>query len=664
MNSNRRMTISCKGWLIPVLVFAFALALAVALGMGTSDVAASTADPAGEAADPGAEVQQAQSLDEFIDRTAPDLAEGMDDPDAYALKRVLVDVPLDDLCGAESAVEYNGQTVLTFASEEDTKAGFAKLREDLGEEHVLLDEVMLLDDDSQSQPEDDPAITAPEGLAEDPAEESPPRFHGWGTEYMGLSYQLARYEAGAADEPEPDGESGLTDEPEVDPSAGDDPVTVAVLDSGICREHEIFDGVTISDSSRNFVAGEDQKVDPADISDDFKTDGHGTGVCGIIAESLPPNRTELMVLKIADSAGRTTAIQLQQALSYALEHGAEVINLSMSGGYSNPARTAMAEEVLKEAAARGVIVCGSSGNNRENMDRAGLYQFPAESPYVVCVGAIDNTGRMYRDENYGSRMDFTAPGAKVRVASAAGQSEYHDGNGTSFACPYIAACAAYLKLDRRDHSLCSARILMQNLAAAFQGKERPVHSITLGYGTPAFAEDTALGPVKTGEAPRLQLPQQTYTYNGRVRRPVPAVTFGGLALSAFDIRYLTDGKNIGTHRVRVTVRGCFVDPPQAEASYKIVPGKVRIKKVKTRRTGRKSGRARITWTKGQTYYQIQLSRKASFSAKKTWTTKKRSKLVKGLKRGKTYYVRVRTMKKAGGGKYWSAWSKTRKIKIK
>ena len=78
----------------------------------------------------------------------------------------------------------------------------------------------------------------------------------------------------------------------------------------------------------------------------------------------------------------------------------------------------------------------------------------------------------------------------------------------------------------------------------------------------------------------------------------------------------------------------------------------------------KPGKASVTWSKGEKYYQFQLSRMTSFSSRQTWNKKKRTKLLEGLKRGKNYYVRVRTGASVGGEMYWSAWSKTRKIKIK
>ena len=653
MGFNFRSTISYKSWLGPALVF---LLVTAAMVMTCPVCLAQTAaeDPAMGTA--GTEVTQAESLDDFIDQTAPDQelldqdipepqatepalsAEDPDDLTAYAMKRILVDVPLTSFYGAESAVEYEDQTVLTFATEAETRAAYQALTGDYGQDHVLLDGLMSLEDENSDTP--DTGDTAGTG---DTADDGP-RFHGWGTEYMGMQYQLARYE-GASEGPA-------------------DPVTIAVLDSGINKDHEIFQDVKISDSSRNFVQGTDRKIDPAYLTDDFGTKGHGTAVSGIIAESMPKDRIELMVLKVADENGRISLVTMQIAIVYARDQGADIINMSFSGQYE-PYRTVQIEEALKEAAGQGVILCASSGNDKYDMDEPDRYIFPAESPNVLCVGAINNDETIYFTGNYGDRVDFTAPGTQLETALSSGPSDYGTKWGTSFSSPYIAACAAYLKLDQGDHNLVSARCRMIRLAADHAKAGEPVHDSKFGYGQPAFAEDSQLGPAEP--IGKLTVTASgSCVYKGRQQMPSIAVSFGGLATSAFDTQYLTGGAAIGAHKVRVTMKGCFTEAPMAEVSYKILPARPAITKLKIKRPGskKKPAKARLTWSKGQRYYQVQLSRKSSFSSKKTWTTKKRVRTVKNLKRGKTYYVRVRTGKKTGGSMYWSAWSKVRKIKVR
>ena len=83
----------------------------------------------------------------------------------------------------------------------------------------------------------------------------------------------------------------------------------------------------------------------------------------------------------------------------------------------------------------------------------------------------------------------------------------------------------------------------------------------------------------------------------------------------------------------------------------------------------KSKKALVKWKKNAKAngYEIQYSLKKSFkNTKKKGITKKAtvSKTLSGLKKGKTYYVRIRTYKKVNGVKQYSAWSKVKKVKIK
>ena len=84
---------------------------------------------------------------------------------------------------------------------------------------------------------------------------------------------------------------------------------------------------------------------------------------------------------------------------------------------------------------------------------------------------------------------------------------------------------------------------------------------------------------------------------------------------------------------------------------------------------KKAGRMTVKWSKKNscTGYQIQYSRKSSFKSRKTVTISKKSttaRTIKGLKKGKRYYVRVRAFNTVNGKKYYSNWSTAKKVKIR
>ena len=82
-----------------------------------------------------------------------------------------------------------------------------------------------------------------------------------------------------------------------------------------------------------------------------------------------------------------------------------------------------------------------------------------------------------------------------------------------------------------------------------------------------------------------------------------------------------------------------------------------------------SKKIKVTWknAKGVSGYQIQYALKKTFlEAQEQWVNKASSKesVILGLKKGKTYYVRIRACKKVNGEEYWSAWSSAKKVKVK
>ena len=121
-------------------------------------------------------------------------------------------------------------------------------------------------------------------------------------------------------------------------------------------------------------------------------------------------------------------------------------------------------------------------------------------------------------------------------------------------------------------------------------------------------------------------------------------------------------KNVGAYSVVVKGKGKYTSSKKVK--FNVVPKGTAFTKL----TG---GNKRITlkWKQPKNIkgYQLQYSLKKDFSAEKTVTIKKAktvSRTIKGLKAGKTYYVRIRTYKTVGKQTYYSAWSKAKAVKTK
>ncbi|MER2143609.1 MAG: fibronectin type III domain-containing protein, partial [Eubacteriales bacterium] len=155
-----------------------------------------------------------------------------------------------------------------------------------------------------------------------------------------------------------------------------------------------------------------------------------------------------------------------------------------------------------------------------------------------------------------------------------------------------------------------------------------------------------------------------HTYTGKaVKKPVVTVNYGNEKLKEgrdYTLTYNKKALNIGTYKLKVKGIGKYTGTKTL--SFKIIPKGT----VFTKRTGGNK-QITLTWKKQNniTGYQIQYSLKKNFSGGKTVLVNKAAtltKVIKNLKAGKTYYVRIRTYKKVNKKSYISLWSKVMTVK--
>jgi subtilisin family serine protease len=213
--------------------------------------------------------------------------------------------------------------------------------------------------------------------------------------------------------------------------SGDSNITLAVIDTGVDLDHP--------DLQANLVPGYDFYNDDAIPDDD---NSHGTHAAGIAA-AIGNNgvgisgvswAAKIMSLKILNAQGNGSLFDLVQALYYATDHGAKVVNMSLGGSCSGIDWSSV-EEAVAYAVSKGVLLVAASGNIN-----APAPLCPAGLAGVLAVGATDNFDLRWSGSNYGSTLDVTAPGASI-------YSTVHEGNygyktGTSMAGPHVAGLAA------------------------------------------------------------------------------------------------------------------------------------------------------------------------------------------------------------------------------
>lgn len=222
-------------------------------------------------------------------------------------------------------------------------------------------------------------------------------------------------------------------------------ITVAVIDTGISRVPDL--------EKTTFAEGYDFVNDQADAKDD---NGHGTHVAGTIAQSTNNNfgvagiayEATLMPLKVLSAEGGGTVADIAEAIRFAADHGAGVINMSLGGG----GESALMKEAIAYAHSKNVVVVAAAGNAGRNSA-----EYPARYPYVIGVSALDAAGNKTPYSNFGAGIDISAPGGLINgddkqggilqntVDPQTGESVFEAYQGTSMASPHVAGVAALVK---------------------------------------------------------------------------------------------------------------------------------------------------------------------------------------------------------------------------
>lgn len=242
-------------------------------------------------------------------------------------------------------------------------------------------------------------------------------------------------------------------------TTGKKSVVVAVIDTGIDATHEdIGSGRLVK--GYNFVA--DKEITKYQNSDD---NGHGTLVAGVIGART--NNTmgiagsawevSLMPLKALNSRGSGTSSNLSQAIVWAADKGADVINLSLGGlGFAHNNTLANA---ISYAYDKGVVIIAAAGNDVAvtggNLDNDPVYPICHDNGKNMIIGvtATDEKDLKPNFANYGKTcVDVSAPGKRILstinhdpATNGPSPDSYAYASGTSLAVPYVSGQAALLK---------------------------------------------------------------------------------------------------------------------------------------------------------------------------------------------------------------------------
>lgn len=253
-------------------------------------------------------------------------------------------------------------------------------------------------------------------------------------------------------------------------------VTVAVVDSGVDLTHQDLHlnrwinaneiaGNGIDDDQNGYIDDISGYNFASDIGDSgpqgtLPEANHGTHVAGLAAARIDNSIggmgingvARIMSLNIFGPTSTTSSVLLENAIRYAANQGADVINLSLGGReYSRTMR-----EALQYAVSKGSFIVSASGNfGYEICDDPDQLTFVSPASYaraiegMVAVGSIDvSTNRMSLFSNFSNRLvEIAAPGAissevKVGLLSSMPGNRYAELAGTSMSAPLVSGAAA------------------------------------------------------------------------------------------------------------------------------------------------------------------------------------------------------------------------------
>jgi serine protease len=309
------------------------------------------------------------------------------------------------------------------------------------------------------------------------------------------------------------GQSPVVEDADIDAADGWDVGTgegmiVAVVDSGFDSDHPDLAGSlwvnpaescgtvdTDGNGKRGDCHGWNWYSNSADV-DNGSYGSHGASVSGTVGAragndmGLAGVAPDVTIMPLVIGGGSTVDVLAgAEAIRYAVDHGADVINASWGGAVTGYALDALRSAVAY-AAAHDVLVVAAAGNDSGNRDTQLVY--PASLPdwNLVTVGASTAADTVSTFSAYGAgAVDLFAPGTGVVVTSNTGG--YALANGTSFSSPIVAAAVA---LYRAAMPTATAAEIKEALLAgvdplpAFTGRSVTGGRLTLSGLTGVAAE--------------------------------------------------------------------------------------------------------------------------------------------------------------------------------
>lgn len=208
-----------------------------------------------------------------------------------------------------------------------------------------------------------------------------------------------------------------------------DCVTIAIVDSG-CKDIDFI--------KDNLIDGYDFFDNDSDATNDTSVDSHGTFLASIVADCVDNLPIKIMPVRVLDSK-EASLINVVNGIIYAVDNGADVINISLGAVLSN---CSSLEDAVNYAEENNVSVVACAGNLKKD-----IKDFcPAHIENVITVSSVNHEFEFSESfSGFGDKIDFASPGENIIGYNNLGEKTTL--SGTSMSTAFVSAAAAMFRLD-------------------------------------------------------------------------------------------------------------------------------------------------------------------------------------------------------------------------
>lgn len=271
-------------------------------------------------------------------------------------------------------------------------------------------------------------------------------------------------------------------------------VTIAIIDTGVYYNHPHLSPnikINTSEQSSNGVDNDSNGLIDDYVGWDFYNgdaypiddNGHGTHVAGLAASTFSgiAPKAKILPIKVLGANGAGDLATIAQGILYAIDQGADIINLSLGGSVPNLSNDLQKLiNSVKFAQTNDALIIAASGNGGSDgvgdcNDGEPIYPANIDSNNIVSVASVNRYDQITNYSNFGVKtVDIAAPGGDQFTGALlstgipncngpcqATDTTYVENIGTSMATPIVAGVAALIKSKHLGHSFSQVKEILE-----------------------------------------------------------------------------------------------------------------------------------------------------------------------------------------------------------